>query len=67
MFTKQHYEAIARIINTQTQGNGAIHKNGLVQALADMFEADNERFNRDKFFTRCYENNPTAKPTGYNA
>jgi hypothetical protein len=61
MFTKQHYEAIAKIINRHTSANGSIKKHELTRGLADMFEQDNERFSREKFLVACYEDNPSGR------
>ena len=67
MFTKQHYEAIARIIDNQTLLNDqepegtAVHKLGLVMSLADMFKSDNLRFDTNRFFQACgYEQGVTT-------
>lgn len=61
MFTKQHYEAIAKILDGKTcvqilSDNPSLYllKQQVVEALANMFEEDNERFNRNKFFDACY-------------
>lgn len=58
--TKQHYKAIAEIIKRQikrycTQGRYGC-ANGVESVsikLADYFEQDNSRFNRQKFLDAC--------------
>lgn len=55
MFSKQHYEAIAHIINRH---NDTISKHALTRELADVFEPDNERFDREKFLVACYKTHP---------
>ena len=52
MFSKQHYEAIANIINRHTD---SISKHDLTRELADMFGEDNEKFDREKFLVVCYK------------
>jgi len=61
MFTRQHYKAIAKILNNQTcvqlLDNDPQHyllKRDVVRALANLFANDNPRFNYDKFFRACY-------------
>ena len=60
MFTKQHYVAIAKIIDGKTcvqlLSNNPfdyILKSQVIDALASMFEADNYRFDREKFIEAC--------------
>ena len=55
MFTKKHYEAIANIINHHED---KISKYSLTRELADLFDQDNERFNREKFLVACYKEHP---------
>lgn len=60
MFTKQHYEAIAQIIRESTCKTSNpdfeyISKHDLTIKLADMFNEDNERFQRIKFLVACYK------------
>ncbi len=61
MLTRQHYKAIAEIIKSKHPGY-AQHdyykgeRNALVRvgrSLADYFEQDNPRFDRDKFLAAC--------------
>lgn len=62
MFTRQHYKAIAEILDGKTcvqilspeEPSLYLQKQQVVEALANMFEEDNERFDRDKFFDACY-------------
>jgi len=64
MFCKRHYEAIAAILNEalkreryveerSTVGDGENIVMHIREDLADLFEADNERFNRKKFEEAC--------------
>lgn len=60
MFTRQHYKAIAKIVDGKTcvqfLSNNPfdyLSKNQLVDALADMFQDDNPNFNREKFTKAC--------------
>lgn len=63
MFTKKHYEAIAKIIKgNTTTGTGLISSYGLlpwmnrdsfVYELADYFLKDNPNFDREKFIKAC--------------
>ena len=46
MFSKQHFEALAKLIR---ESNAQI-KFELAQDLAKLFSADNEKFNVQKFF-----------------
>lgn len=58
MFTKQHYEAIANIIDESRRINldyEYLDTDKVVERLADFFETDNERFDRDRFYTACYK------------
>jgi len=61
MFTRQHYKAIAKILNDQTcvqllskNPNLYLLKANVVKALANLFAEDNPHFNYDKFFRACY-------------
>jgi hypothetical protein len=49
MFTKKHYEAIAKLIKEST----AQTKYQLAQDLAKLFQQDNERFSFKKFAKAC--------------
>jgi hypothetical protein len=65
MFTKQHYEAIAHIIDSQTyikspgpdhadwEVGTALDKVGLINALVALFEKDNKLFQANKFIKAC--------------
>ena len=48
MFSKKHYEKIAKIIRESENSKCAI-----AQELAKMFQADNERFSFQKFAKAC--------------
>lgn len=72
MFTKQHYEAIAKIINdlypelptqgttkgtyTEKQELVASTLTELAEKLAEYLWNDNPRFNEDKFLAACFKN-----------
>lgn len=48
-FSKRHYIAIARVIhNSRTKGVAAV-----IRELADLFEQDNDSFDRDRFLHAC--------------
>jgi len=59
MFTKQHYEAIAKLLREYHQHNGTREYDGgaevdamidqLIGDFGDMLDNDNERFDRVKF------------------
>ncbi len=52
MLTEQHYEVIAKIINTRTfeyENRDCIDPDLLVWDLADYFAEDNPSFDRDRF------------------
>ena len=56
MFTKQHYEQIAQIVkDLKDKYNGfpPIVQDELATKLADMFENDNPRFSRMRFYLAC--------------
>jgi hypothetical protein len=58
MFTRQHYKAIAAIINDNGANCGEKVSGRQVAkwislALSDYFADDNERFNRQKFLDAC--------------
>ena len=60
MFTKQHYEAIAKIIRDNTTvviaiDASIIFRDSLVYELADYFLKDNPNFDREKFIKACKE------------
>lgn len=47
MFTKRHYEAIAKVLGEYYKQNNTY--DGIEGALAVMFYGDNERFDYDRF------------------
>lgn len=54
MFTKQHYEAIAEIINhVSDNGYGYIDPDTLVKELCVYFKNDNPRFDSYRFKKAC--------------
>jgi hypothetical protein len=53
MFTKQHFEKIAKLaINSPAQT-----KQDFIKEMAEMFKADNQKFNTEKFFAKSGLNN----------
>lgn len=51
-YSKKTYEDVAVIIN-KLDNHGLISTENLIIALADLFEADNSKFSRDRFFMAC--------------
>jgi len=49
MFTKQHFIALAKLLKETDASN----KYQLAQDMAKLFQADNEKFNVQKFFKTC--------------
>ena len=49
MFTKQHFEALAKLIKTSE----AKSKYEIAQDMAKLFSEDNDRFNVSKFYKAC--------------
>lgn len=49
MFTKRHFEALAKLIKE----SDAITKYELAQDMAKLFQKDNERFQVGRFFKAC--------------
>ena len=56
-FTKQHYEAIARIISQCSTTFGGRYF--LMDEFSKLFKADNPRFDGDKFRVACNQDNIT--------
>jgi len=52
MFTRQHYKAIADIVAKQPNDQ---RKAELISDLINFFEADNPRFDSNKFANACYK------------
>lgn len=55
-FTYKHYYRIADLVRGYVSGDGSVSVESaadLIERFCVMFEADNERFSRDKFVTRC--------------
>ena len=48
MFTRTHYIKIANVLKANSVEPATV---GIAHDLADMFKADNPRFDRDKFLT----------------
>lgn len=63
MFTKKHYEAVAKVLHGYKEHNGKRDYAGggevdamvdhMVGDFGDMFEDDNSNFNRGKFLKAC--------------
>jgi len=60
MFTRKHYKAIAEIINGGLPNRGGDYESGynnsrrdIAYCLADYFEQDSSRFDRQKFLDAC--------------
>jgi hypothetical protein len=56
MFTRRHYEAVARALSAARVAAGPKRNPNLHEieaALAWLFEEDNERFDRRRFFEAC--------------
>ena len=51
MFTAQHYRAIARII--ANSGHTESGFPAMIEALAEMFQQDNIKFDRERFVNAC--------------
>jgi hypothetical protein len=53
-FTKKHYEKLAQFIHNTQHDKQRVREAGvaIVDSLADMLEADNIKFNREKWFAR---------------
>lgn len=51
-FTKRHYEAIVEALEHLSI---TVNLGEVVNALADMFEADNSQFDRKKFWDACFK------------
>ena len=55
-FTKQHYEAIAKIIATHVKradGQTLLVLNTIANDMADVFSDDNSRFDKGFFLNKC--------------
>lgn len=64
LFTKRHYEAIAAVLmnaSMDVDREGGYVVAGIAKRLADLFEADNPRFNRDTFYVKSALVEPDAK------
>lgn len=53
MFTKQHYEAIAKIIDDELNNPASLNLIHIAEALCELFATDNPNFDRKKFLTAC--------------
>lgn len=52
-FTYKHYYRVADLIRDYVTTVSVEDGADLIERFAAMFEADNERFSRDKFVSRC--------------
>jgi len=52
MFTRQHYQAIAKAISRLPNNQD---KGMVVSDLINLFEADNPRFDANRFSNACYD------------
>jgi len=62
MFTRRHYQAIAKAISRLPNNED---KAMLISDLINLFEDDNPRFDRAKFANACYE--PTVPKPDWEA
>ena len=58
MFTKHHYEAIAKVFydnyaGAKTNGEALVEHSLLCGKMGDMFRDDNPNFDGDKFYEAC--------------
>ena len=55
MFTKKHFEAVAKTIKAQDTENYDVFKavREIARDMANMFQASNERFDRNRFMQAC--------------
>jgi hypothetical protein len=57
MMTRKDYVATAEILSMFKDSIDELVFHDLVDEFCGMFEADNERFNSDKFFEACNKDN----------
>jgi hypothetical protein len=60
LFQRRHYIAIAKVFSSVSFNTGFVYSNRVgfvktVRAFADMFQDDNEFFDREKFIHACYK------------
>ena len=57
MFSKRHYEAVAEVLREVNFDDRMVRGEGIVALIrdrfAEVFEADNEKFNRTKWEEAC--------------
>ena len=55
MFTRKHFEAVAAILKAQDTENYDVFKavREIARNMADVFQASNERFDRNRFMQAC--------------
>ena len=53
MLTRQHFEAVAQVLKAFPEGAPTASQAKLAEAFADMFEAENPRFERGRFLKAC--------------
>lgn len=56
MFTKQHYEAVAKILKEEHEhaGHACVIPSKIAERLAEMFATDNPRFDVERFRAACH-------------
>jgi hypothetical protein len=53
MMTRQHYINVAEIIKAFPHGSTGASQAKLAQEFAEMFGADNPRFDKERFYIAC--------------
>ena len=53
MLTRQHFEAVAQVLKAYPKGAPTASQAKLAEAVADMVEQDNPRFERGRFLKAC--------------
>jgi hypothetical protein len=53
MMTRKDYVSVAQILNSFQDSIDTLTFEDLIDEFADMFTADNERFQFDKFYAAC--------------
>ena len=53
MMTRKHYINVAEIIKAFPHGSTGASQAKLAQEFAEMFGADNPRFDRERFYIAC--------------
>ncbi len=53
MMSRKHYEQVAEILRKFPFGTSEASQAVLARAFAEMFSADNPRFDRERFYIAC--------------